>query len=214
VKELRLIYDRQGSIRAQHESANQAALVLQELKIYHEEVLRQNKSPHDSSQAAISTTETESSIAFRHRYTFAFTDYWKCVLGSEFHFSKAQNDFQNAYELYARVPWPSYPNKMAVVLSFSIRRLLGLLPNVSVLGGGLNFVNMVPEDSEIVIACDKGDTLAVRDLFRQKKAAPNDMTLQDRALLYVSMLRRRQVRNYLINDSMLHVAGLWSWFGS
>jgi hypothetical protein len=78
---------------------------------------------------------------------------------------------------------------MAIVMSFTMRRIWGMCPNISVLGGGLNFVNMVPRDAEIVEACKKGDLLAVRDLFSQRKAAPNDMTADDRTLLFVSTMR-------------------------
>ncbi|KAF2177670.1 ankyrin [Zopfia rhizophila CBS 207.26] len=74
---------------------------------------------------------------------------------------------------------------MAFVLSFSLRRMRVLWPNLPVLGGGINFVNLVPVESKIIVACKKGDLVAVRDIFRQRKAAPNNMSEEDRTLLWV-----------------------------
>jgi hypothetical protein len=85
---------------------------------------------------------------------------------------------------------------MAFVLSFSLRRLAGYLPNISVLGGGLRFLNLVPVESEIVAACQRGDILAVRNLFAEKKAAPNDMSVADRTLLFVSYTKPLRTSMY------------------
>jgi hypothetical protein len=48
-------------------------------------------------------------------------------------------------------------------------------------------VNIICEESDVVVACRRGDLLTVRNLFLQKKAAANDMTMTngDRTLLYV-----------------------------
>lgn len=40
----------------------------------------------------------------------------------------------------------------------------------------LNIRNLVPDDSRIMDACEKGDLLAVRELFQKRQANPNDVT--------------------------------------
>jgi hypothetical protein len=45
--------------------------------------------------------------------------------------------------------------------------------------------NIVPSDSEIVVACKKGDVLAVRELLRCRRANPNDMAETNETLLMV-----------------------------
>lgn len=114
----------------------------------------------------------ESMTAFRHRYTVALAEYWRHVLGSYFILTTSQNEFQLAYEFYTRIP---IPGRMAFILSLSLRRMSGILPNISVMDGGLNFFNIVPIESEIVKACRRGDRVVVQNLFREKKAAPNDI---------------------------------------
>jgi hypothetical protein len=98
----------------------------------------------------------------------------------------SHNDFQAAYDVSARLPFVTFRGNVAIALWFTVRRTWGIFPNISLLGGGLTFSNVVPGDSEIVTACKAGDLLTVRDLFLQKKAAPSDMSEGDRTLLYVS----------------------------
>ncbi|KAF2736145.1 ankyrin [Polyplosphaeria fusca] len=89
---------------------------------------------------------------------------------------------------------------MNLILFISIRKSNGILPNLSIPGGGLNFSNLIPNDSEIVVACERGDTLAVRELFRQKKAAPNDVTVDGQVLLwYAVSSRSAELVRFLIN---------------
>lgn len=45
--------------------------------------------------------------------------------------------------------------------------------------------NIVPSDSEIVVACKKGNVLAVRELLKSRRASPNDMAETNETLLMV-----------------------------
>jgi hypothetical protein len=178
------------------ESAKQSALVLRELRSYHDEL--QQRSPPSTLQPSTVTAvmEMEQSTVFRHQYTIAFAEHWKRHLASDFSLDSFKNEYQTAYEFYARLPIPTPTGRMAFVLSFSLRRLAGYLPNISVLGGGLRFLNLVPVESEIVAACQRGDILAVRNLFAEKKAAPNDMSVADRTLLFVSYTKPLRTSMY------------------
>lgn len=173
-------------------------MIFNKIEDYHGEVLRLSALLTPKPQPATSTIDPESLTSFRHRKTVSLSDYWKHLLSIHFRLSTAENNFQTAYELHARVPIISYRGRMAFITNFSIRRLSTFLPNITLLGGGLNFVNIVPMDSEIVLACQSGDLLAVRDLFLRKEAAPNDMTIDehDRSLLYV-----RKVHCYVLGYS-------------
>lgn len=48
--------------------------------------------------------------------------------------------------------------------------------------------NLVPESSEIMDACKRGDTSTVWSLFQAGKASVNDVTLEDRSPLCVSII--------------------------
>lgn len=162
--------------------------MLRELKTYHDEVRQAVSVSRAQQSTTTAIVDVEQAATFRHQYTVSFNDYWKHQLSGDFALNTSKNEYQAAYELYARIPIFTPRGRMAFVLSLSLRKLHGYLPNVSVLGGGINFLNMVPADSEIVSACKSGDILAVRNLFREKKAAPNDMCVSGRTLLYVSSI--------------------------
>jgi hypothetical protein len=59
---------------------------------------------------------------------------------------------------------------MAIVMSLSIRRQFTFPHTIFLLGGGFNFVDFVSIDSKIILACQRSDFLAIRDI------APNNMT--------------------------------------
>lgn len=178
---------RQRTVRAHNEHASQSALILEELRNYQAEVTQGFLvSRTCKPRTAASTFDPEASTAFRHQYSFELPPSWKPLLGSDVLLTTSRNNFQTAYEFFARLPVITFSGKMAFVLSFTLRHMSGLCPNLSILGGGLNFVNIVPAEADVVVACEKGDMLAVHELFRERKAAPNDMTDDNRTLLYVS----------------------------
>jgi hypothetical protein len=190
-----LTTSRRISIKAQKENADHAAHILQELRIQRNGVVP-GSSLSSRSQATVTATDIELTTAFRHRYTLALTEYWKHLLGSDMILTTSQNDFQLAYEFYARIPIFTFSGRMAFMLSLSLRRMSGLWRNVSVLGGGLNIVNIVPIKSEIVNACRRRDRVVVQNLFLERKAAPNDMSTEDKTLLYVLVTATTRVKRY------------------
>ena len=172
-------------MRAHRDNGEQNERILQEI------LSRQND--HTSIKVSKSTPtglELRSATALRHEWSTVLTDDWRALLGCDWRWTMSQNDFQRAYEFYARFPILTLSGRMAFTLSFSFRRLVGYVPNISVLGGGLNFVNIVSTDAEVVRACERGDTFTVRNLFLEKKAAPNDMSDEDRTLIFVRIFRK------------------------
>lgn len=159
--------------------------ILDELKAQRSKTTSQTQQTNELILAA-KEAAIESTIAFRHNYTLVLADFWKNVLQCEVELTTSNNEYQRAYEIYVILPIPSFTGRMAVQATLSMRRAWGFLPNISVLCGGLNFVNIIPIDSKIVAACRRGDVVAVQTLFSEKKAAPNDMTTERETLVGVS----------------------------
>ncbi|KAF2019501.1 ankyrin [Aaosphaeria arxii CBS 175.79] len=172
------------SMKARDENETSTANILQALKAYHEEVRTGYSCINGDTCPPSASSDIESTIAFRYLNAFELPKIWKSVLGSEMTLITSQNDFQQCYEFYTRMPFVSFTGRMSFILSLSLRRTRTFWPNFSILAGHLNFANVVPVQSEIVNACKKGDLIAVRDLFRQKKAAPTDVSEDDRGLLW------------------------------
>lgn len=57
----------------------------------------------------------------------------------------------------------------------------------SILQGGLSMRRVIPETSEVVVACQRGDLLAVQALFASRKASPYDVTRSNCGPLRVSL---------------------------
>lgn len=131
--------------------------------------------------------ENDYTVVFRHRYSFTLSEYWRKSLGSDMEFISSANRYQSAHVVYARIPLLPVFGRKNFILSLSFRRASGFWPNISLLGGGLHFINVIDHDSEIVRACRKGDIVAVRKLFLEKKASPSDTTTEC-SLIYVSWL--------------------------
>jgi hypothetical protein len=60
--------------------------------------------------------------------------------------------------------------------------------NVLAISTKFKVKNIVPESSAIMAACKRGDTSTVWSLFQAGKASVNDITLEDRSPLRVSIL--------------------------
>ncbi|KAF2448525.1 ankyrin [Karstenula rhodostoma CBS 690.94] len=136
---------------------------------------------------AAKEADVESTNVFRHNYSFVLGAFWNTLLKCQVELTTSNNEYQRAYELYERLPTPSLTGKMVVLVTLSMRRIWGFLPNVSVICGGLNFVNIIPVDSEIVGACQRGDLVAVQTLFSEMEAAPNDMIAERETLVSVAI---------------------------
>lgn len=166
----------------------------------------------------ISTITT--TVAFRHRYACAIPDSWRNLLGLSLKIIASSNEHQTAYALQTRIPFFPVFGCLAFVMFLSIRCANRFWPSISVLGGSINFVNVIPVESEVVAACTRGDLLAVQTQFLDKKASPRDMTINDKSLIYVSLFGQygRASADYnkvchskWLSDSNSFLDGCWSY---
>lgn len=185
--------------------------IIEELKTQRVNAVVRRPKPDDLSALA-KDTHVESTVVFRHNYSFELGEIWSKIFGSELEVTTSNNEYQRAYEIYARLPLPSFTGRMAFLVTLSMRRAWGFWPNVSVLSGGINFVNVIPVDSEIIAACRRGDIMTVQRLFSEKKAAPNDMTTARGTLIYVrnNVAHRRQQLNSTSMPLKADQPGLYS----
>lgn len=178
--------DRCRASRAQIENDRQMELLRTELRAYHDQVQKGASLHRQNLQNTDRVADVESSLIFRHKYTTSINALWKRWIPCDFSWTTSGNDFQAAHELYLRLPILTPRGRMAFVFSVSLRRSLGYLSNISILGGGLKCFNIVPLESDIVAACLQGDVLLVRTLFDHGKASPCDMSTEhNRTLIYV-----------------------------
>ncbi|KAL1593761.1 hypothetical protein SLS60_010493 [Paraconiothyrium brasiliense] len=172
------------SIDLRRDNVTFGTQILDERKTQRMQTVSRRPEPKESFLSA-EETAIKSATVFRHNYTFILADFWSKVFGSEVELTTSNNEYQRAYDIYAKLPLPAFTGRKAFLVTLSMRRAWGFWPNVSLLGGGLNFVNIIPMESEIVAACRRGDIVAVRTLFSARKAAPNDMTSESGTLIYV-----------------------------
>ena len=173
-------------IDSRNQNTALSSQILSELQSQ-KEMISTHVPPHSSLETLVKGQEVDSTIVFRHRYSFSLPETWKKYSGADIELISSANGYQSAHAFKARLPFLLSFGKMDFVVSLSFRRALGYWPNFSLLGGGLHFVNVIPTDSQIVQACKRGDIVAVRKLFNELKASPNDMTT-DNSLIYVSRL--------------------------
>ncbi|OAL47298.1 ankyrin [Pyrenochaeta sp. DS3sAY3a] len=201
--------------QARDDNARQNEVIIDQLKTYHEEIQRiRFPLKGTSSQEDGTMSETDSLVAFRFLKRIAFPKSWKSTLHTEIILIQSCNEFQNAYDLYIRLPFFWYWGQKAFILSTSLRTMRTSWPNFQILNGSLNFCNLVPMESEIIEACRRGDVIAVRDLFRDRKASPNDVSVDDKTLLfYATESGSTDLARFLINagaqvrSTALHATG-------
>lgn len=70
----------------------------------------------------------------------------------------------------------------------------------TILGGGLSVKRIVPETSELMMACQRGDVSTVRELFASQRASPYDVTASNCGPLRVSS---EAVQDWAINGHRL-----------
>lgn len=189
---------RRAATQAHDDNARQNDRILKQLKSYRDEIQRNRFSLSETSSHDDGTTsQTDSLVAFRFMKSVSVPEPWKSVLKTELFFIQSGNEFQNAYELYARLPFFWFWGQKALILSTSLRKMRTSWPNFQILNGSLNFCNLVPMESDIVRACRRGDVIAVRDLFREHKTSPNDMSVDDKGLLWVCYRTDRDLESML-----------------
>jgi hypothetical protein len=181
---------RRASAKAYCENARQNEEILRQLSTYHDEMQKARVLANQptTQQGDSASFHSNALVAFRYSQSVSIPESWKQVLSSEVLLIRSENEFQTAYQLYARLPVFWFWGQKAFILSTSLRRMRTVWPNFQVLNGSLSFCNLVPVDSEVVKACKRGDIIAVRDLFRAHKASPTDVTDDDKSLLWVRLI--------------------------
>ncbi|ORY16252.1 ankyrin repeat-containing domain protein [Clohesyomyces aquaticus] len=204
--------------KARDHDARQNEAIIQQLKAYHDEVRQGHYSLAETGNKRDDSTtfSTDSLVAFRFMKSTSMPECWRSILNSELLFVKSANEFQNAYEIYTRFPFFWFWGQKAFVLSASLRRMRTLWPNFQVLNASVSFCNIIPVESEIVKACRAGDIIAVRDLFREHKASPNDVSVDDRSLVwYATGSGSSELVSFLLNagapvrSCVLHAAAFF-----
>jgi hypothetical protein len=175
---------RRINTNSRRETVDLSAQILRELQSQRNKTNNQQPITSEASSTA-KTAQIEASVVFRHNYIIAVSEYCRGLTGFDFALTASNNNYQNAYALYTQVPFLSITGRMAFIMSLSVRRARGFWPNISILSGRLNFVNVIPLEAAIITACMKGDLLAAQTLFSERQAAPNDMTDDGKTLLYV-----------------------------
>lgn len=100
------------------------------------------------------------------------------LFGIDYCISKFANTQQTNMNISFRSWWPNFLRSQIVSLDYRLYHFArcGIF-NLSYLGGeGLIIKNVIPEDSEIILACKSGNVLAVQELLIEQKANPTDVT--------------------------------------
>jgi hypothetical protein len=98
------------------------------------------------------------------------------------------NDEASTYSLSFRTKLPLINRAFAA--DVALRQVSSNWLNFSLLSGSLGWKNVVPEDADIMTACKRGDVREVQNLFLNKLASPNDMTITNSTPLLVSTRER------------------------
>jgi hypothetical protein len=98
--------------------------------------------------------------------------------------SSLWNEEVSTYSLSFRIKLPLINRAFAADLA--IRQFSSNWLNFSLLSGSLGWKNVVPEEADIMTACKGGDVDEVQNLFDNRLASPNDMTITNSTPLRVS----------------------------
>ncbi|KAF2810704.1 ankyrin [Mytilinidion resinicola] len=152
----------------------------------------------------------------RYLNALMLSEFWKWLLACELIILTTTDGSQLRYDCLAIFLLPTLARRLAVKISLSFQRPSSTWSNIVLLGGRLSMVNYVPNDSEIIMACRKGDLVAVRDLFRRGKASPNDVSERSKTLLWhAAASGSTELAEYLIHEgtpvtsSILLAAAYW-----
>jgi hypothetical protein len=98
--------------------------------------------------------------------------------GIDYCISKFANTQQTTFNISFRSWWPNILRSQIISLGCRLSYFANCgIFNLSYLGSeGFTIKNLIPEDSEIIIACKSGDVLAVQELLTERKASPTDVT--------------------------------------
>ena len=83
---------------------------------------------------------------------------------------------------------PAYLLHKVLTLEIAVRRLQACWSNISLLWNRLNVRNIVPGDSDAMIACHQKDIVKLRDIFANGYGTPNDTTESGQSLIQVCVM--------------------------
>jgi hypothetical protein len=123
-------------------------------------------------------------LPFRSRFLWAKSPSVTCLKGSITSFQKT-----GYYEYYVTIIlgpllWSKLV-RLDLRLSSAMRLATTTTSPSFAFGFGMQIKNLVPDDSDIMVACERGDISTVWDLFQGGKASINDITLDNRTPLLV-----------------------------
>lgn len=111
---------------------------------------------------------------------------WIAKLGLQLILTCYGNSLHTSYFVSGRIgPWRRFGLR-AICFDLGLRVFPLAIPGFSILGASLSLRNVVPESSEIILACQNGDTHAVRELFLSRRASPYDVTPENSTVMRVS----------------------------
>lgn len=117
----------------------------------------------------------------------SFDHPWLVWLGLQVIFTCYGNSLHTSYFFSGKIGLWELFGLRAICFNLGLRTFpLGSL-GFSILGATLSLRNVVPETSEIMIACQNGDVRAVRDLFLSRRATPYDVTPENSGVMRVSI---------------------------
>jgi hypothetical protein len=150
-----------------------------------EEETRQGKCPENIVLNGLVTRDPHDKNQFWKSIAF-LEESWLYYVGIEAVLSMYGNDYQTTYNFSLRYRPYRVLGLRLISLDLRLRRfpIAGL--GLSFIAGGLSVKNVVPENSEIMTACKTGDVVSVRELFRTRRASPNDVTAGNSSPLRVS----------------------------
>ncbi|KAH7064294.1 ankyrin repeat-containing domain protein [Paraphoma chrysanthemicola] len=125
-----------------------------------------------------------SSRSPRNLSVIRLSEFWRWLLACELFVLMSSSASQKRYDCYVRLTIPVIMGKVAIMMALSFQRPANTWSNLVIFGGRLHAVRYISEESDAVVACKKGDTLAVRDLFESGKASPNDMSVEGKSLIW------------------------------
>lgn len=111
---------------------------------------------------------------------------WLAELGLQLILTCYGNSLHTSYFVSGKIgPWRRFGLR-AICFDLGLRVFPLAIPGFSILGASLSLRNVVPESSEIILACQNGDTHAVRELFLSRRASPYDVTPENSTVMRVS----------------------------
>jgi hypothetical protein len=109
---------------------------------------------------------------------------WWIKYGVQLALTSVERTFFTSNALAIKIPILTVMGKSTFTIDLAARRYVLRLPNISC---RLAIRNIIPMSSDIVKACKSQDLSAVKDLLLRRRYGPNDVTEDQRPLLWVRL---------------------------